>query len=326
MPSPWSDSAASAGLGAVLLGDHGQCLARRVGGDRPHERFGFSVLTSLDQFYGRSDDMRAYLAWHIGIVLTATIASYIAFTWKRRTRRLPLRIRFRSPIAMSWSGTPRASRAAAAPILPPDAPEALTPAPVPVPISFAASTVTTRPWSADQPRPRSAFTEGRYLAWQTLREGWRTWFYLLAFGLIFPVALYLVTMPIAYQRDMTFALPWNGLVALVAGVSVFGLENQRRTYRFLVHHGARPGTVWLDEAGNVVPGAGDHLGANPRDHSRRLERGPAREEGGIAPARLLPSARLRRLAVMRDGDPTRDHGRGHRGGGDAQPWWPRRKP
>ena len=32
---------------------------------------------------------------------------------------------------------------------------------------------------------------------------------------------------------------------LVAGVSVFGLENRARTYRFLVHHGARPGLVWV---------------------------------------------------------------------------------
>ena len=38
---------------------------------------------------------------------------------------------------------------------------------------------------------------------------------------------------------------WNAIIALVAGVSVFGLENRRRTYRFLVHHGARPGLVWL---------------------------------------------------------------------------------
>ena len=35
------------------------------------------------------------------------------------------------------------------------------------------------------------------------------------------------------------------LVALVAGASALGLENRASTRRFLVHHGARPGLVWL---------------------------------------------------------------------------------
>jgi hypothetical protein len=34
-------------------------------------------------------------------------------------------------------------------------------------------------------------------------------------------------------------------IGLVAGTSVFGLENRARTQRFLTHHGARPGLVWM---------------------------------------------------------------------------------
>jgi ABC-2 family transporter len=205
----------------------------------------YGLLTRLDQFYVDAYDTREYLTWHIGIVLTALVGSYIAFTWSRRSRLGLLGIRFQSPIALAWDDSTRANRATAR-TQPPVAPEALTPAPRPVPIPFAASTVTARPWSADQPRPRSWFTELRYLAWQTMREGRRTWCCLLSFGLILPMGYYLIMnlflMPVG---DLSIALPWNGLVALAAGVSVFGLENRARSYRFVVHHGARPGIVWL---------------------------------------------------------------------------------
>ncbi len=68
-----------------------------------------------------------------------------------------------------------------------------------------------------------------------------TWFLLLIVGLIYPMGLALYEN----MRNLSFAIPLNAPVVLVAGVSVFGLENRARTYRFLVHHGARPGTVWL---------------------------------------------------------------------------------
>jgi hypothetical protein len=204
----------------------------------------FGLLTRLDQFSGYAYDPLESLTWHIGVVLTALVGSYIAFTWSRRTRRGPLGIRFQLPIAVSWNGSTRARRATAQ-ARPSVAPESPTLVP-PMPIAFAASTVTARPWSADQPRPRSWFTELRYLTWEARREGWRIWCYLLAFGLILPMGYYLVVnIFIMPMRDLSFALPWNGLVALVAGISVFGLENRGRSYRFVVHHGARPGIVWL---------------------------------------------------------------------------------
>jgi hypothetical protein len=37
----------------------------------------------------------------------------------------------------------------------------------------------------------------------------------------------------------------SAVVALTAGVSVFGIENRSNTQRFMVHHGAQPGLVWL---------------------------------------------------------------------------------
>ena len=46
---------------------------------------------------------------------------------------------------------------------------------------------------------------------------------------------------------------WSGIVFLLgelpdrgaAGVGVFGHENRAGTFRFYVHHGVRPGLVWL---------------------------------------------------------------------------------
>ena len=200
------------------------------------------LLADLDMKYrGARSDLREYLSWYLGSMLLAILGSNLAFTWSRRTRRVPFRIRFRSPVAMAWDDSIGAQKAAAAAQAQAAvAPEIRTAEPVPMPIPM-----TARAWSADQPRPRSWFTEFRYLAWQSMSEGRRILCYLCVFGLILPMAVYLATIPIASTRDMTFALPWNWLVALVAGISVFGLENQRRTYRFLVHHGARPGTVWL---------------------------------------------------------------------------------
>src|SRR6185437_5334472 len=83
------------------------------------------------------------------------------------------------------------------------------------------------------------------LAWQTVRQGRTTWLLLLAIGLIGPAQLLLdAVTPDALIRT-PLPLSWNAMIALIAGVSVFGLENRRRTQRTLVHHGARPGLVWL---------------------------------------------------------------------------------
>jgi hypothetical protein len=80
------------------------------------------------------------------------------------------------------------------------------------------------------------------MAWQTLKEGARSWCVLAAIGLVLP-------LPIVLRSFGRPILEWLMLVnigvALVAGVNVFGLENRARTYRFLTHHAARPGLVWV---------------------------------------------------------------------------------
>ena len=85
---------------------------------------------------------------------------------------------------------------------------------------------------------QSRIAEGRALAWQTLREGWKVG------GLLLPIGLALLT-PI-YLASSFVNPDWlmliNISVNLVLGASVFGLENQGRTRRFLAIHGAQ---AWL---------------------------------------------------------------------------------
>ena len=105
-----------------------------------------------------------------------------------------------------------------------------------------------RLWWHDQPPRRSWVIEARALAWQTIKEGGRTWCSLAAIGLVIPM-LFLLRWGYDTLRGYAMASEWLLLIsigiALVAGANVFGLENRARTQRFLTHHGARPGLVWL---------------------------------------------------------------------------------
>ena len=103
-------------------------------------------------------------------------------------------------------------------------------------------------WSADQPRPRSRIAELRSVVGLTMREGCWTWLLLLAIGMICPVLLFILPGHLNLGNS-PFPAACNTIIALIAGISVFGLENRRRTYRFLGHHGARPGLVWLARIG-----------------------------------------------------------------------------
>jgi hypothetical protein len=93
----------------------------------------------------------------------------------------------------------------------------------------------------DRSLRRPWLPEARALAWQSAREGAGTWRVLLLVGLLVPGALLLLNN----QLDPTFTLLLNVVVGLTAGVSVFNVENRARGQRFLAHHGARPGLVWL---------------------------------------------------------------------------------
>jgi hypothetical protein len=69
------------------------------------------------------------------------------------------------------------------------------------------------------------------LWWKDARQFWPIWVFL---NLKPAVA----TLP---EWDLQISVG----VALVAGASVFGLENHTHTQRFLTHHGAQPGLVWM---------------------------------------------------------------------------------
>jgi hypothetical protein len=113
-----------------------------------------------------------------------------------------------------------------------------SPAPAPGARAVYASTLE---FSEPSRRLAAASTVGR-LAWETVREGAAMWAGLTALGLVFPL----------FSTFLLRWLAWTGpsimigvALTLAAGVCVFGLENRARTFRFYVHHGVRPGTVWI---------------------------------------------------------------------------------
>ena len=105
----------------------------------------------------------------------------------------------------------------------------------------------------DRVSRRSWVVEARALVWQTIAEGWKTWCLLAVIGLLLPALIGPIYLDAGYFAPEGLLLISIG-ISLVAGASVFGLENRNRTQRFLTHHGTRPGLVWLVKL--VVWGAG----------------------------------------------------------------------
>ena len=87
--------------------------------------------------------------------------------------------------------------------------------------------------------PRASST-GRNLAWQTWREAWTTALVVVLLGLMVPIVLTLLRAPLDGLIEHCLA----AIAGMVAGVSVFGIENASGGKRFLVHHGVRAGAVW----------------------------------------------------------------------------------
>ena len=87
---------------------------------------------------------------------------------------------------------------------------------------------------------RSWIIECRNLARQTIKEGMKSWLVLAAIVLVYPTFSFLT----GHIDAMWLVLTSMG-VTLAAGANAFGLENRARTQRFLTHHGARAGFVWL---------------------------------------------------------------------------------
>ncbi len=68
------------------------------------------VMFTLDHYFeGSRYNPGRFLVGQVVIVLSAVLASLIAFTWTRRTRRVPIRLGLRSPIVVSWDGSSRAN-------------------------------------------------------------------------------------------------------------------------------------------------------------------------------------------------------------------------
>jgi hypothetical protein len=98
-------------------------------------------------------------------------------------------------------------------------------------------------WGRSAPRDEVPPSQGtgrfpvvRRLVWETCCEAGTIWLIVLAVSLILPLFTSLY--------DVALIVIGFPLLTLWAGVSIFGLENRARTYRFYLHHGVRPGVVW----------------------------------------------------------------------------------
>ena len=97
---------------------------------------------------------------------------------------------------------------------------------------------------ASQP-PHYNASAFRSLFWETRREMWPVWPLLVAFGLAGPLVYVLVTRT-AEPSVFYFG---SFVVSLVAGISVFGPSNRRKTHRFLANQGTNPKVVWWTKIG-----------------------------------------------------------------------------
>ncbi len=197
------------------------------------------LLTELDTAMGGiTDAQRRFGACWFGIALVAIGISYIVFSRRGLPRRSSrLQVSLRSPVVVVWTGFRRLQAVR----LQVGSPGTITlPQAAESSMYQVASVDVVVPAPIRRLRP-SLLREARALAWQTSREGLKTWCLLTALVLPFFVPVFVN----AGAVDHAFlVLPDIG-IALAAGVSVFGLENRAGTQRFLNYHAAHPGLVWL---------------------------------------------------------------------------------
>lgn len=98
------------------------------------------------------------------------------------------------------------------------------------------------PAREDRPWRSSSWPVIQRLIWQTYHEARATWLTLVLISIVGPL---LIAAGMGH-RDVApaMAVGLSSLTSLVAGVSVFAPEGRGRTFRFYLHHGVRPGTVW----------------------------------------------------------------------------------
>jgi hypothetical protein len=166
------------------------------------------------------------------LILATLIASHVLFTRSIRSRRA--RLEFQSPfmvIPLSPAGSHRVQLqvpVATMPVL--EAP------------SLARLAVETREALMTIPVPRRSWIiEARNLAWQTVKEGLKSWCLLAAVVLVYPMLSFLT----GSRLDAMWLVLTSIGVTVAAGANTFGLENRARTQRFLTHHGAQAGLIWL---------------------------------------------------------------------------------
>ena len=194
-------------------------------------------LIRLDLYFGSRDFPMGLVLWQAIVFLTTLFASNVAFARSVSWRRFQLS--FRSPIVVDRSDDAASGRV---PHLSPVATVLL-----PRPASAPYTTVAAPPMP-----PRQSWASGaRVLAWQTVKGGRRTW--LLLAGILVAMGGISFTQS-SYVDSIWFVMISIGLT-LVAGANVFGSENIARTHRFLTHHGARPGLVWLIKMAVWIVGA-----------------------------------------------------------------------
>ncbi len=81
----------------------------------------------------------------------------------------------------------------------------------------------------------------RSLVWQTFRDVRSIWKWLAVLCLALPAGLYVGISP---PREPGFWVLCVLAANIMAGVSVFGVENRARTHVFLANEGVQPGLVW----------------------------------------------------------------------------------
>ncbi len=224
---------------------------RRGGGDRSHrDRPGASCASPSPALDNPPELVPSPRRW------PSVIASLVVARLGLASAGLPLTLRLRSPIEVTWIASPREGTAQRRPsIKPPVMPAVSAMEPLAAidrgPRAGGRSSDRRSGRPTGRARVRGSPSCGPRLADDArgaldlaLAPGDRA---------DLPAFLLFILAGPCTSGTPPFPAACNTIIALIAGVSVFGLENRRRTYRFLVHHGARPGLVWLAKL--IGPGA-----------------------------------------------------------------------
>jgi hypothetical protein len=186
------------------------------------------LSVGLNELVHMRVNLTILVLWEFLVFLATLIASDLIFARVLRWKRLQLE--FRSPIVVNLADSTSSMRA-----------QLQIQSPVATVLTPRLTTEITGSRATDQPPRQSWVSQARVLAWQTIKEGWKTWILLAAISLVLPAPFYLRLV----HFDSFWLMVISIGVTLVAGASVFGRESQGRTHRFLAYHGARSGFVWL---------------------------------------------------------------------------------